>query len=201
MANMAQQTSRVELYRISVGSIRRVSRHSVIDALLGMPTQVPAGLVSHVREQRMHAGHCDRALEIELGLIIFFRDRIVALNGDRAQRLAASRDPVSDGKIVAKVHDRKQDESDRQYTQLHWEQDDDFEVRGEKSNRRQEVGDANNRLQRDGEWGSETCHSERSEESAVPGTPVKDKIPRCARNDQPEDGMTSPKTEWQALRQ
>src|SRR5437868_383904 len=71
MANMAQQTSRVELYRISVGSIRKVSRHSVIGALLGMPTQVPAGLVAHVREQRMHAGHCDRALEIELGPIIF----------------------------------------------------------------------------------------------------------------------------------
>src|SRR5207302_3899407 len=81
----------------------------------------------------MHTGHSDRALEIELGLIIFFRDRIVALNGDRAQRLAASRDSVSDGKVVAKVHDRKQDESDRQYTQLHWQQDDDFEVRGEKS--------------------------------------------------------------------
>jgi hypothetical protein len=173
MANMALQTSRVELYRISVGSIRRVSHYSVIDALLGMPTQVPAGLVAHVREQRMHTGHCDRALEIELGLIIFFRDRIVALNGDCAQRLAASRDSVSDGKIVAKVHDRKQDESDRQYTQLHWQQDDDFEVRGEKSNRRQEGGDANKRLQRDGGWGSETCHSERSEESAVPGTPVK----------------------------
>jgi hypothetical protein len=173
MANMALQTSRVELYRISVGSIRRVSRHSVIDALLGMPTQVPAGLVAHVREQRMHTGHCDRALEIELCLIIFFRDRIVALNGDCAQRLAASRDSVSDGKIVAKVHDRKQDESDRQYTQLHWQHDDDFEVRCEKSNRRQEGGDANKRLQRDRGWGPETCHSERSEESAVPGTPVK----------------------------
>src|SRR5438270_13442044 len=82
----------------------------------------------------MHTGHSDRALEIELGLIIFFRDRIVAPNGDRAQRLAASRDSVSDGKIVAKVHDRKQDESDRQYTQLHWQQDDDFVVRGETSN-------------------------------------------------------------------
>jgi hypothetical protein len=150
MANMAQQTSKVELYRISVRSIRRVSRHSVIDALLGMPTQVPAGLVAHVREQRMHTGHCDRALEIELGLIIFFRDRIVALNGDRAHRLVASRDSVSDGKIVAKVHDRKQDESDRQYTQLHWQQDDDFEVRGEKSNHRQEGVDANKRLKRDG---------------------------------------------------
>src|SRR6201997_1807130 len=136
MANMAQQTSRVELYRISVGSIRRVSHYSVIGALLGMLTQVPAGLVAHVREQRMHAGHCDRALEIELGLVIFFRDRIVVLNGDCAQRLAASRDSVSDGKIVAKGHDRKQDESDFQNTQFHWQQDDDFEARGEKSNRR-----------------------------------------------------------------
>src|ERR1700756_3876558 len=110
MANMALQTSRVELYRISVGSIRRVSRHSVIDALLGMPTQVPAGLVAHVREQRMHAGHCDRALEIELGLVIFFRDRIVALNGDCAQRLAALRGSVSDGKNGEKGQHPKHEE-------------------------------------------------------------------------------------------
>src|ERR1700747_1231252 len=113
MANMALQTSRVELYRISVGSIRRVSHYSVIDALLGMPTQVPAGLVAHVREQRMRAGHCDRALEIELGLIIFFRDRIVALNGDRAHRLAASRGLVLGGKIVAKGERAKQGQEER----------------------------------------------------------------------------------------
>src|SRR5438309_6532004 len=46
-----------------------------------------------------------------------------------------------------------------------------------------EGGDANKRLKRDGGWGSETCHSEPSEESAVPRRLSKDKIPRCARND------------------
>jgi hypothetical protein len=66
-----------------------------VDALFGMPTQVPAGIVTEMRKQRMGAGLGFLSVEDVFGLVVFLPDGVVAIDGDGAKGIAVCRDAVT----------------------------------------------------------------------------------------------------------
>ncbi len=71
-----------------------------------------------MRDERANASFGNRILKVEFDLAVFFGNRVVLLNGDRAQWLAAFGDVVSQGNVVAEVsedEDRYSGESDAEF--------------------------------------------------------------------------------------
>lgn len=75
-------------------------RFSDVCALLGVPLQVPAGLISSLGKQRMDTGARLRQLEDELGLATFLQHRIVGHHGDLAEGLAARCHAIAENSVV-----------------------------------------------------------------------------------------------------
>jgi hypothetical protein len=63
-----------------------------IRALFGVPAQIPAGLISRLREERMRARLRLRRIEHVFGLAAFFADRIVVIHDNRSVRIPIRRD-------------------------------------------------------------------------------------------------------------
>lgn len=75
-------------------------RVSNVDALLGVPLQIPAGSVSGVGKQRVDAGSRLWWLEDELGLATFLQDRIVGHHGELSVGLAVRRDAMAEHNVI-----------------------------------------------------------------------------------------------------
>ncbi len=68
-----------------------------------VPRDVPAGVVSELREQRIYAGACLRVGRYELDALVLVSDGKVAFDLDRAERLAVGLDAVAHDEVVADV--------------------------------------------------------------------------------------------------
>src|SRR5215472_15426969 len=64
----------------------------VVDPLLAMAREIPAGRVAEVWQCRPDAGHVDRVFIDELDLVVLLGDGVVTVHRDGAEWLAALRD-------------------------------------------------------------------------------------------------------------
>ena len=76
-----------------------------VDLLLLCAAGIPAGAVAEVGEQRIDAGDRLRVRGQELDSVVLFGDRVVALDGERAKRIAIAGDSEARGQVVTDVHD------------------------------------------------------------------------------------------------
>jgi hypothetical protein len=79
-----------------------------VDPLVGMPLYVPAGTVTEVRKQRIHARLGLRLGKIIFGPAVLFVNRVVGLDGYAGKRLAALRDFEPNRKVIPCVGDQRQ---------------------------------------------------------------------------------------------
>jgi hypothetical protein len=79
-----------------------------------MPAEIPAGLVSLVREQSVYTWLADRWLEGKLGFVVLFWNGVVPLNDDTSQRLATEMEKET----VSQIHEHNDGEESDQRAQL-----------------------------------------------------------------------------------
>jgi hypothetical protein len=73
---------------------------SNIGSRFAVALQIPAGLVSEVRKQRVNTGLILRRIEDELGLAAFLSDRVVAVDRNLPIGIAIGRNPISQHDII-----------------------------------------------------------------------------------------------------
>jgi hypothetical protein len=84
-----------------------------IRALFGMAGQVPAGLVSRLRKQRMGARLRLGRIEHIFGLATFFADRIVVVHDDRSVRIPIRRHANAKDQEIYPEGERNRGERDK----------------------------------------------------------------------------------------
>jgi hypothetical protein len=120
--NILAARAHAQVRRDSSGLLLKTRQHrvatrkllSIINSLLGMPTEIPAGLVSLVREQSVDTGLVDRRLEGKLGFVVLFRNGVVPLNDDSSQRLATEMEK----KTVSQIREHNDGEESDQRARL-----------------------------------------------------------------------------------
>jgi hypothetical protein len=90
-----------------------------VDALFGMPLQIPARHVSLARKQRVDAGLRLGRIKDELGLAALLRHRVVTGDGDLSKGLAIGGDPVAEHGVVHSVGQPRQTQRGREPNQDH----------------------------------------------------------------------------------
>lgn len=78
-------------------------RTLVVDSLLAVPLEIPAGRIVEVGEQGPDTGHVDGVFVDEFDFVVLFRDGVVAVDRDGAERLPAFWDAKAQGEVVEAV--------------------------------------------------------------------------------------------------
>jgi len=82
---------------------RLLEAESVVDLLVGMAGDVPTWGVGHVGQERVDTSDLRGVLGFEIDFAVFLADRVVAINGDLADRLAAPGDSITQANIFGEV--------------------------------------------------------------------------------------------------
>ena len=81
----------------------RSASDSHVDALAGVPFDIPAWIVAPVRKPGVDAGLLLRILKVEVRLAAFQRNRVIGLNSHNPQGLMASRNPEARRGIITRI--------------------------------------------------------------------------------------------------
>ena len=75
----------------------------IVDPLLTVAGEIPAGRIAHVGEERTHAGDVDGVLVDELDFVVLLGNRVETVNGYGSERLPAFRDMKAQRGVVEAV--------------------------------------------------------------------------------------------------